>query len=78
MKVVQIGVGGFGRVWTQLLSEYPGVDLVALVDVDEDTLIESAALTNVTADRCFTDLPDAFEVVTAEARKGHLRTPTTP
>ena len=30
-----MGVGGFGVPWVQLLSEYPGIEVVAQVDIDE-------------------------------------------
>ena len=66
MKIIQIGVGGFGRHWVQLLSEYPGIDVVALVDVDEETLVEAAALAKLRADRCFRELTAALEAVTAD------------
>jgi predicted dehydrogenase len=67
MKAIQIGVGGFGRHWVRLLSEFPGIALVALVDVDEKTLIESANVANVAADRCFNKLSEALEAVTVDS-----------
>ena len=34
MRLMQIGVGGFGRSWAELATRAPGVKLVAIVDPD--------------------------------------------
>ncbi|NCF69692.1 MAG: hypothetical protein GWP61_27405 [Chloroflexi bacterium] len=65
MKVIQIGVGGFGRHWLRQLREYPGIDIVALVDLDEEVLDEAATVADMTADHCFRELSDTLEAFTA-------------
>ena len=66
MKVIQIGVGGFGRHWLRLLIEYPGVELAALVDVDGEALTEAAAESGVEVRFCFRDLDQALKETTAD------------
>lgn len=36
VRVIQVGAGGMGRVWLQLLIDTPEVELVGLVDLDTD------------------------------------------
>jgi predicted dehydrogenase len=36
VRMIQVGAGGMGRVWLELLIDTPEVDLVALVDLDEN------------------------------------------
>ncbi|MFM9919551.1 Gfo/Idh/MocA family protein [Lacisediminihabitans sp. H27-G8] len=36
VRVIQVGAGGMGRVWLQLLNDSPEVELVGLVDLDLD------------------------------------------
>ncbi|MDX1417308.1 MAG: Gfo/Idh/MocA family oxidoreductase [Candidatus Promineifilaceae bacterium] len=66
MKVIQIGVGGFGAYWLRILGEYPGIELAALVDVDADALSEAALLAGVAEAHCFQELEKALERVTAD------------
>lgn len=35
VRVIQVGAGGMGRVWLELLAASPDVELVAVVDLDE-------------------------------------------
>jgi predicted dehydrogenase len=37
VRIIQVGAGGMGRVWLQLLIDTPEVELVGLVDLDVDT-----------------------------------------
>ena len=36
MRIIQVGAGGMGRVWLQLLIDTPDVELVGLVDLDTE------------------------------------------
>lgn len=36
VRIIQVGAGGMGRVWLQLLIDTPDVELVGLVDLDTD------------------------------------------
>jgi predicted dehydrogenase len=67
MKVIQVGVGGFGAHWLRLLNEYPGIKLAALVDIDPDTLEKASQLTGTAPETCFLDLETAVDQVQADA-----------
>ena len=42
LRVIHVGVGGFGRGWLNVLKNAPGVQVAALVDVNEDALRKAA------------------------------------
>lgn len=67
MKVIQVGVGGFGAHWLRMLNEYPGIELVAIVDINSAVLDEAAQVSGVAPQACFTDLEKALAEVPAEA-----------
>ena len=66
MKVIQLGVGGFGRRWLPALNSSPDVEVVALVDVNQEAL--TAACTNWAFDPgiCYPSLTEALENIKAE------------
>lgn len=67
MKVIQVGVGGFGAHWLRILGEYPGIELVSLVDVDSLVLAEAAQKSGMAQEVCFADLDEAMDRVPADA-----------
>ena len=66
MKIIQIGVGGFGRYWLEQVVEYPGIELAALVDIDDAALDEAAQRSGVPADGQFKSLEAALAAVDAD------------
>ena len=66
MKIIQIGVGGFGRYWLEQVVEFPGIDLAALVDISPEALDEAGERTGVPETRRFNDLDDALMAVDAD------------
>jgi len=54
-RVIQIGVGHFGRAWREALTTTPEVQVVGLVDIRTNELKEGAAFFNVPQARCFDD-----------------------
>ena len=42
LRLIQIGVGGFGRSWTDIVESSKFWKLVAYVDIDEKALKEAA------------------------------------
>ena len=52
IKVIQLGVAGFGNTWRHTLSTTPGVEIAALVDVDGDALKDAAQILGVPDKRC--------------------------
>jgi predicted dehydrogenase len=53
IKVIQVGVGGFGASWRHTLTSTPGVEVVALVDIDQKALRSAAQALSVAEDRCY-------------------------
>jgi len=53
LRVLQIGVGGFGRAWREALHALPEVRVVGLVDVRRDALEEAAHHFGLEARHCF-------------------------
>ena len=67
MRFIQVGVGGFGRVWVSLLASDEEAEIAALVDVDEAALARGADTTGVSGEACFSDFREAFSQVEADA-----------
>lgn len=65
MKVIQAGVGGFGRHWIDVLSGLPEVELVALVDIDPLALATAGRSSGLGREAWFSNLDEAL--ATAEA-----------
>jgi predicted dehydrogenase len=57
IKIIQIGVGGFGNSWRHALKTTPDVEVVGLVDIDNDKLNDAKEFYGVSSDGCFTN-PD--------------------
>ena len=53
IKVIQVGVGGFGTSWRHTLTTTPDVEVVALVDIDRGILDDAAQFFGMPEDRCF-------------------------
>ncbi len=69
MKFIQIGVGGFGGCWCDVLFNHrdKGVEVVGLVDVSEKAQQVVCEKYGYKADICFTDLATAIKATGAEA-----------
>lgn len=53
VKVIQVGVGGFGTSWRHTLTTTSDVEVVALVDIDRDKLGDAARIFGIPDERCF-------------------------
>ncbi|MBD3183821.1 hypothetical protein GF312_16170 [Candidatus Poribacteria bacterium] len=53
LKIIQVGVGGFGTSWRHALTTSPDVEVIALVDIDRDILKEAADVFNLSSDKCY-------------------------
>ena len=60
-RALQVGVGGFGKGWTRVLSDSPAVDLVGIVDVRREALDEARAKHGIAEDACHTSLDEALD-----------------
>lgn len=67
MRLVQVGLGGFGRSWAALLRGAEGVDLVAVADPDPAARERAAGDLGLPPDVIFPALADAVTSVEAEA-----------
>ena len=68
LRIVQVGVGGYGATWLQTVLAAPDrATYVGLVDVDGAALAAAATETGVPADRCFHSLGAALSTVAADA-----------
>ncbi len=67
VRVIQVGVGGFGRTWLGRIQRDRTASLVALADVSEEALRRAREETGLTASRCFTDFRVAFDTAEADA-----------
>lgn len=68
MRLIQVGVGGYGRWWLDTVAALAGeAEYAALVDTDPAALAAARVRTGLGADRCFASLDDALERVSADA-----------
>lgn len=67
MRLIQVGVGGFGRRWLGVVAEQAGVKHAALVDVDQAALETARSEMGLAGSRCFADYRVAFADVEADA-----------
>ncbi|MBN1671733.1 MAG: Gfo/Idh/MocA family oxidoreductase [Kiritimatiellae bacterium] len=68
MKVIHVGVGGFGKQWVRVLRSSRKVRVVALVDVSEPALAAAREAGGYNGRvPCFTSLQEALRAVPADA-----------
>jgi predicted dehydrogenase len=67
MRIIQVGVGGFGTSWRLALTTTPGVEVIALVDIDREKLAEARGFFGVSAPQCFADDGLPWEELEADA-----------
>ncbi|QTH44187.1 Gfo/Idh/MocA family oxidoreductase [Cohnella sp. LGH] len=67
MRVIQIGAGFWGGGWTSVLKESPYTELVALVDLNEQTLHRVGDEVGLPKERRFTNFQEAMKHVEADA-----------
>lgn len=67
MKFIQVGVGGFGRVWADVLKQNPEAEVVGLVDISEKALADCCEKHGHSRDICYPDLKTAIRRSGADA-----------
>jgi len=67
MRFIQIGVGGFGRTWVDVLAAERRARVVGLVDTDREALRKALEKTGCGESACFTSLERCLEAVEADA-----------
>ena len=66
IKVIQVGVAGFGASWQHTLTTTPGVEVAALVDIDRGKLRNAAKILDVPNERCFLNPDETWSDVEAD------------
>lgn len=66
-RIIQVGVGGMGWVWTDRVAESKKWEAVAYVDVNAEVLAKAAERHHMPRERCFTNVDDALRNVEADA-----------
>jgi len=68
LRFIQVGLGGWGQNWFKdILSQYPGVEVVAWVEIDPQAQSEARQKLYLPQERCFLHLEEAIEQVQADA-----------
>jgi predicted dehydrogenase len=67
MRFIQVGVGGFGRRWVDVLKSSPSAKVVGLVDTNPDALEAARQAGDYSPDICFSSLEEALDTVQADA-----------
>ena len=66
MRGIQVGVGGFGNRWMEVLSTTDAVELAGIVDVNEETLNAQGERYGIPANSRFPDLDKALKELEPE------------
>jgi len=66
-KIIQVGVGGFGRGWFEVVKESPEWEIEAIVDINKKATEEIVEKFNFPEDKTFTSLKDCLKKVEANA-----------
>jgi predicted dehydrogenase len=67
-RLIQVGVGGYGRTWLDTMARFrERVEHAALVDVDADALEAARRRFDLPARRCFASLSAALDAVEADS-----------
>ncbi len=67
MKFVQVGVGGFGNVWMQVLKDHPEAEVVGLVDISDKALENACEKYGYPRTICYSNLKRAIKATGAQA-----------
>ena len=67
LKVIQVGVGGYGGSWLPTIMENDGVEHAALVDMNPAHLSRARETTGLAEGLCLSDVEKAIAAVEADA-----------
>ena len=67
MRIIQVGVGGFGGCWQDVFKKTPEVQVVGLVDISKDSLKNACQHFGHSESICYTSFKDALKNVEADA-----------
>jgi predicted dehydrogenase len=66
VRVIQVGAGGFGKSWMEVVMNYDHTELVAIVDVMPENLSQAQAITGLPEEALFMNPSEAFQKVQAD------------
>jgi len=66
-RIIQVGVGGMGRVWTDRVAESDQWEAAAYVDTNKQNLVAAAERHGMPKRRCFLSLEEALRHIEADA-----------
>lgn len=66
IRIIHIGVGGFGKSWRHTLTTTPDIEIAALVDFDRDNLKDAADFLGISEKRCITNPEEPWEEMDAD------------
>lgn len=66
MRMIQIGAGGFGQSWLQIVKDCRAAELAAVVDIMPDNLAQAAQITGLPQERLFHQPEDGFREIKAD------------
>jgi predicted dehydrogenase len=67
LRLIQVGVGGWGESWSSIARQSDDFDVVAYVDVSRANLDAASGRNGIPPERCFQDLSQALREVEADA-----------
>jgi predicted dehydrogenase len=66
LKIIQLGLAGFGRHWSTMLQATPGAEVVGLIDISQQALVDACGEFGYDSDICFPSLEAAMAAVDAD------------
>ncbi len=65
MQILQVGIGGFGWSWTDILKKFPGIEIAGYVDVNKEILNKRYEVSKDDFSKFFNNLDKAIKNVKA-------------
>ena len=67
MKIIQVGAGGFGESWLEIVMRAPEWEVAGVVDIDQNVLKKVKEKWNFSDEKLFTSLDECLKKVKADA-----------
>jgi len=61
IRILQVGVGSFGKSWVDIIKKSPEWELAGIVDTNKEVLQSVAKEYHIPSERCFTSLEEAIK-----------------
>jgi predicted dehydrogenase len=67
IRLIQVGMGGWGLMWGNTVRRSEDAELVACVDMDQDARVRAQAKLALPPERCFSSLSEALAAIECDA-----------